>query len=208
VVYHILKLMKTRDVGRWPLWFLTLSVLACAVGSGCASRTDGKASPKQEPAYVKPSHKIGSGQTYQVRYVSAAKIELDGRADEPTWAQAAAEKHFVFPWKQSPAPATEFRALWDDENFYFSYRAQDSDIVVLENLRDARDAVLEDRVEFYLCRDERMKDCYCVEIDSRAGCLTTTRATTASLIRNGILPGWKQKVRRYRTVTKWKGGSR
>ena len=123
--------------------------------------------PKPEPVYVKPSHKIGSAQTYTVHRLTSAKIELDGQADETAWEQAAVEKHFLFPWKQSPAPATEFRALWDDENFYFSYRVQDSDIVVLDNFQDARDAVLEDRVEFYLCRDERMRNCYCVEIDSR-----------------------------------------
>jgi hypothetical protein len=137
------------------------------VGAGCSPRANEKAVAPAEPPYVKPEHKIGSAQTYQARYVPSAKIELGGRADEPAWAQAVVENHFVFPWKQSPAPATEFRALWDDENFYFSYRAQDADIVVLENFREPKDAVLEDRVEFYLCRDELMKDMYCVEMDSR-----------------------------------------
>jgi len=159
--------MQMHSVSLRPFWLLTLPILACAVGAGCSPRKGEKAAAPTEPAYVKPEHKIGSTQTYHVRHVSPAKIVLDGKADELAWAQAVVEKHFVFPWKQSPAPATEFRALWDDENFYFSYRAQDSDIVVLDNLREAKDAVLEDRVEFYLCRDEKMKDTYCVEIDSR-----------------------------------------
>lgn len=159
--------MKTRDVGLRSLWTLTVFTLAYVFAAGCSPRTEPKATPNREPAYVKPEHKIGSDQTYQVHYVPSANITVDGRADEPAWSQAAVEKHFVFPWKQSPAPATEFRALWSDEDFYFSYRAQDADIVVLESLNDPKDAVLEDRVEFYLCSDEQMKDTYCVEIDSR-----------------------------------------
>lgn len=148
------------------LWVIVCSLLV-AVGAGCSSRAGGKAASPPEPAYVEPSHKIGGSQTYQVRWRPSAKIELDGRADEPAWAQAVVEKHFVFPWKQSPAPTTEFRALWDDVNFYFSYRVQDADIVVLERLAEERDVVFEDRAEFYLCRDERMKDYFCCEIDSR-----------------------------------------
>ena len=159
--------MKTRGIALWPIWFLTLSVMALAVGAGCSSRPDGNAAPKPEPAYIKPEHKIGSAQTYQVRYVSPGQIALDGRAEEPAWAQANLETHFVFPWRQLSAPATKFRALWDDEYFYFNFRITDADIVVLEDLQDPRDQVFEDRVEMYLCRDERMMDMYCVEIDSR-----------------------------------------
>ncbi len=156
--------MKTRVIGQWSLRLLAIFAVAVV---GCSPREDGKATPKPEPPYVKPEHKIASAQTYQARYVSPAKLELDGKADEPAWAQANVEKHFVFPWKQAPAPPTEFRALWDDEYLYFSYRVQDADIVVLEKLREPKDAVLEDRVEFYLSRDELMKDMYCVEMDSR-----------------------------------------
>jgi len=146
---------------------LSLAGLLCAVCVGCLSHPKVKTAPRPEPAYVQSSHKVGSAQTYQARWVSLAKIELDGWADELAWAEAAVEKHFVFPWKQSPAPATEFRALWSDTHFYFHYRVQDADIVVLENPRDAGDVVCEDRVEFFLSRDERMNDYFCVEIDSR-----------------------------------------
>ena len=96
----------------------------------------GKTASLAEPAYVKPSHKIGSSQTYQVRWMALARIELDGQANEPAWTQAEVEKDFVFPWKQSPAPATEFRALWDDACFYFTVRVHDADIFVLDHFRD------------------------------------------------------------------------
>jgi len=92
-------------------------------------------------------------------------IELDGRADEHAWSQAAIQTHFDFPWGKSPAPVTEFRALWDDDYFYFTFRVQDTDIFVLNRFRDEQDAVFEDRVEIYLSRDEQMKDYYCFEVD-------------------------------------------
>ncbi len=108
-----------------------------------------------------------SDQTYQVRWVPGAQIVLDGRANEPAWKEAAVEKRFVFPWKPVPAPLTEFRALCDGTNLYFTFRVQDADIVALDRLRDEQDEVFEDRVEVYLSRDDRMTDYYCFEVDSR-----------------------------------------
>ena len=154
--------MKTCDSERWPgiprgnaRWLLALSVLAGAVDAA------GPARP------VHPARGGGSDQTYLVHRLPAAGIALDGRADEPAWAQAAVEKRFTFPWEKKPVPTTEFRALWDQTNFYFSFRVQDSDIVVLERLGDEQDAVFEDRIEVYLSRDERMQNYFCFEVDSR-----------------------------------------
>jgi hypothetical protein len=108
-----------------------------------------------------------SDQTYPVRWLPEAKIVLDGRADEPAWKEAVAEKRFVFPWKQAPAPETEFRALCDGTSLYFTFRVQDADIVALDQLRDEQDEVFEDRLEVYLSRDDHLKDYYCFEVDSR-----------------------------------------
>ncbi len=108
-----------------------------------------------------------SDDTYPARWLPAAKIELDGRADEADWALAKAENRFVFPWKDTPAPPTEFRALCTEQFLYFTFRITDTDIVVLDTLRDEEDAVFEDRAEMYFCRDEQMRDYYCIEVDSR-----------------------------------------
>lgn len=108
-----------------------------------------------------------SPETYQVRYLRAAEIRLDGRADEPDWSKAQVEKRFAFPWKQAAVPPTEFRALCDDRYLYFTFRVDDADMVVLDNLRDEEDEVFEDRVELFFSRDDQMQDYYGVEIDSR-----------------------------------------
>jgi hypothetical protein len=109
----------------------------------------------------------GSEQTYRVFWVPSANIVLDGRADEPAWSNAMVEKGFVFPWKQAVAPPTEFRALCDEANLYFTFRIRDDDIVTLERLRDEQEAVFEDRVEMYFGLDNEMKDYFCLEVDSK-----------------------------------------
>ncbi len=111
-----------------------------------------------------------SEQTYRVQWVQGANIVVDGRADEPVWSNAVVEKGFVFPWKQAQAPATEFRALCDEANFYFTFRVRDDDIVALERLRDEQEAVFEDRVEMYFGLDDEMKDYFCLEVDSKGRC--------------------------------------
>lgn len=108
-----------------------------------------------------------SDKTYAARLLPDAQITIDGTADEPAWQKAAVLRDFAFPWKSSPTPATEFRAVATRESLYFTFRVQDEDIVVLENLENELDAVLEDRAEIYLVRDDRMSDYYCFEVDSR-----------------------------------------
>jgi len=104
---------------------------------------------------------------YEVRYAPQREIVLDGRPDEAGWRDAAVERKFAFPWKRAAAPPTEFRALCDDRWLYFSFRIQDADVFVLDELRDEEDAVFEDRAEMYFARDDALEDYFCLEIDSR-----------------------------------------
>lgn len=135
-------------------------LLALAQAAGFLFAAEPAPSP---PADLRPP----GDQTYLVRHLAHPGIRIDGRADEPAWAQATAETRFLFPWKQVPAPATEFRALSDGSALYFTFRVQDADIVVLDQLRDEEDAVFEDRAELYFARDEALKAYYCLEVDSR-----------------------------------------
>lgn len=137
--------------------FVILSLVAAFPAAG---------RPQARAAAGPPPGK-GSEQIYRARWLPEAKMVLDGRAAEPAWKEAAAEKRFVFPWKQAPDPGTEFRALCDGRNLYFHFRVRDEDVVVLDALQDEEDAVLEDRVEVYLSLDEGMKKYFCLEVDSR-----------------------------------------
>ena len=102
-----------------------------------------------------------------MRHAAQWQIELDGRLEESAWHEARVERNFTFPWKEAAAPATEFRALCDPRWLYFSFHVTDSDVFVLEKLRDEEDAVFEDRAELYFARDDGLKDYFCLEIDSR-----------------------------------------
>lgn len=150
-----------------PLWFRigACSFLVGLLGAGCATPRDDSSKPTAQPVDLGLGR--GSSQTYEAHWLPPGRIELDGTANEPAWARARVERAFVFPWKPAPAPLTEFRALWDDDHLYFSFRVQDADIFVLDRFRDEQDAVFEDRVEVYLCRDEQMRDYFCFEVDSR-----------------------------------------
>ena len=98
-------------------------------------------SPRVHPSNPQP----GSDQTYQARRATTP-IAMDGHADEAAWTHAVIERHFAFPWTGRRRPK-EFRAVWDESYFYFTFLVQDADVVVLDRFRDEQDAVLEDRVE-------------------------------------------------------------
>jgi hypothetical protein len=104
---------------------------------------------------------------YPARWLPSARIMVDGQADEADWDRAKAEKRFVSPWKNTPAPRTEFRALCSETLLYFMFRIEDADVVVLDRLRDEEDAVFEDRAELYFSLDDQLRDYFCFEVDAR-----------------------------------------
>ena len=138
-------------------------LLAIAAGQGAAAAEPGDCLPPPKDAAAWEL----SDQTYRVRHLPAAAIRVDGRTDEPAWSEAAVERRFQFPWRKEAAPPTEFRAVCNEQHLAFTFRAHDADIVVLETLRDKEDAVFEDRVEMFFAPDDRLRNYFCFEIDSR-----------------------------------------
>jgi len=108
-----------------------------------------------------------SNSTYRVLFLKKADIEVDGEMQESAWRKAKVEKAFVYASGEPSPPPTEFRALCDDDSLYFHFTVLDHDVVALPKLRDEEDAVLEDRIEMYFALDDRFKDYYCLEVDSR-----------------------------------------
>jgi hypothetical protein len=103
--------------------------------------------------------------TYHVRYVHEAEINVDGTLDESDWNKAYCERGFSFPWEERTAPATEFRALRDDDSLYLIFNVHDDDVVVEEKF-DAENVVArEDRVEIFFACDDKLKEYFCLEVD-------------------------------------------
>lgn len=103
--------------------------------------------------------------TYEARYVPEAAIELNGRVDHPAWQQAVVESRFVFPWEDRQAPRTEFRALFDQQAFYFAFSVDDDDIVLADSFEGKQSVMGEDRVELFFARDDALNEYSCLEID-------------------------------------------
>src|ERR1041384_3330565 len=88
----ILKRMNhcRRTHARASLNLVAFSACALFVGVqgvGCVTKAGGKSNSAVDLGLTN-----ASSQTYQARWLPTAQIELDGRANDPAWAQAAVEK--------------------------------------------------------------------------------------------------------------------
>lgn len=87
--------------------------------------------------------------TYEVRKIPANSLTVDGLIVETQW-QAADVACPDFHWNGGQLPKTEFRALWDDEFFFFAFDVEDSEIVTADSIGGEPDIGDEDRVELFL----------------------------------------------------------
>lgn len=63
------------------------------------------------------------------KLAEGAKLQIDGKLDEPAWNTAESSGPFVNTMDGSPvAQVGSVRALWDDANLYLAFRFQDTDI--------------------------------------------------------------------------------
>lgn len=131
-----------------------LVLLASVLALGC---TGGNA-PKTEKEQDAPK-------VYEVVELAKPGITIDGRLEEQAWEKARLLKDFCFPWREREAPLTEFRALCDQEHFYFVFRVEDNDVVVDEKTKGEEALIGEDRVELYFAPDLELKKYYSFEMD-------------------------------------------
>lgn len=110
--------------------------------------------------------------TYSVNKTTAP-VKITGQGTDPAWSKAEVLTDFTYPWRDESAPATAFKALWDDTHFYFLYRATDPDIVTKERGLGERDAVDSDRVEIFFKANDDMNPYYALEMDALGRVLDT-----------------------------------
>ncbi len=110
---------------------------------------------------------------YIVKNIPKADIKLDGILDEGEWQKANLTNHFVFPWENTKPPKTEFRAFHDADYFYYSFIAEDDEIVIDTVINNDENLIEgEDRVEIYLSLDDELKEYYCLEVDVKGRVLS------------------------------------
>ena len=110
--------------------------------------------------------------TYELKKTEA-KIHVTGYGTDPHWEKANLLTDFTYPWRDESAPHTSFRGMWDEETFYFLYRATDPDIILKKSGLEEKDAVQSDRVEIFFKADDKMDPYYALEMDALGRLLDT-----------------------------------
>ncbi len=80
------------------------------------------------------------------------------------WSKAALLGDFSFPWEPTPAPLSEFRALWDPERLYFRFDCVDEDLVRGAGASSKERVLGSDRVEIFLAPSLELNPYFCVEM--------------------------------------------
>lgn len=101
------------------------------------------------------------------RLEQGRSISIDGRSEDSNWRSAYALTDFTFPWNARVPPATEFRALWDAQQFYFRFDVSDSDVVLGEGMDAMQKVIGSDRVEIFFSTGRQLDPYYGIEIDPR-----------------------------------------
>jgi hypothetical protein len=83
------------------------------------------------------------------------------------WSAITPLTDFSFPWTDSPAPATSFRAALFDDTFHFRFEIQDQDIVLGDAPTTREKVLASDRAEIFFAADPNLASYYCLEIDPR-----------------------------------------
>jgi len=100
-------------------------------------------------------------------------IQITGMGTDKQWKKAKKLCDFPYPWRTEKAPATIFKALYNQTHFYFLYRATDPEIIQKSKGMREKKVVHSDRVELFFkgARDEAPY--YSLELDALGRILDT-----------------------------------
>lgn len=111
---------------------------------------------------------------YIVKHIYSNLQNAEGSEMSPLWEKANVICDFSYPWEDKEAPTTRFRALWDDNYFYFRYDVEDENVLTYIDKDHKMEVVDSDRVEIFIRKDEKLNPYYCLEMDARARVLDYT----------------------------------
>ena len=81
------------------------------------------------------------------------------------WDDALVLRGFSYPWSAQPPPGMSFRALWDDERFYFRFDVETTRALTYVHINNKIEVVDSDRVEIFLRCNDQLDPYYCLEMD-------------------------------------------
>jgi len=104
---------------------------------------------------------------YSVKQIASNQLTLDGNIMSPIWDKANITNDFSYPWEEQTPPKTSFRALYDDDYFYFRFDVEDNNVLTHVSEDHKMEVVDSDRVEIFFRQDEKLNPYYCLEMDAR-----------------------------------------
>ncbi len=105
---------------------------------------------------------------YIVKSIPNYTLGINGLCNDPLWEEANIIDDFSSPWEDVEISKAEFRALIDDERFYFCFKVFDNEIHI-DKAEDIYDSINEsDRVEIFFRTSDKLNPYYCLEIDPTA----------------------------------------
>lgn len=131
--------------------------------------------------------------SYDIHRVTSP-ITIDGKLDEGAWKAAPSVGDFDFPWfKEGSKEQTVAKILWDDENLYVSWYAQDRNISASVTKRHGP-VSKDDCVEIFISPNpKKVKNYYTFEINAIGTMLNRARTDWSTE------PTWEPDGVRYRT---------
>lgn len=142
--------------------------------------------------------------TYLVKHIANASIQIDGRLTEAAWQKARLLTDFRDPWAGGGEP-TGFRAFVDGENLYFAFVCAEATPRISNEWKGKKTLDSEDRVEIYFALDDKLEKYYCIEIDPEGRVHDFAGAIPRKWDDSWSMPGLKtagttRKVLTYKTV--------
>jgi hypothetical protein len=105
---------------------------------------------------------------YQVNLIKKNQLIISGKGENDIWNQAMVLNDFCSPWDIEKPSKIIFKALWDQEKFFFNFTVFDPEIHI-EKLDNSFESIgNSDRVELFFRSDISLDPYYCLEIDTSA----------------------------------------
>ena len=102
--------------------------------------------------------------TYKVNRITE-HLNISGKADSALWSKANVLTDFISPWDSKAIEEIQFRALWNENYFFFCFRVEDASVHI-DKTDDTKASINNsDRVELFFRQDENLNPYYCLEID-------------------------------------------
>ena len=105
--------------------------------------------------------------TYIVKQIASNQYSFDGNSKNPIWEKVDEMSDFSFQCQDEIPPKTSFRALYDDEFFYFIFDVEDDNVLTHVKDDNKMEVIDSDRVEIFFRQDEKLNPYYCLEMDAR-----------------------------------------